>query len=439
MRRSGSALLLSLALGACHRDGAGVVAEAGATPAAADAENAVPKLLLPARCQPSGVGFALDDGHGMDELEIGDAIATPAGFAVDVLHRTSAGRVAAVALLPAGAASMQLHDLGPTLGDASPPRVAPRGADLVAASYVLSTRPDARELGIYTMSAAGEVKATGTIPEPRDDSLAFDLSSTLVVWDETKAGTAPRGVIRVAELSADARPAPARDLSPPESDAEMPRIAATPGGGAMVFWLARKPEAGPAMDAAVSEITGEARAYSWLEVVAVDAHGTPVGATRRLTPLMGHVSAYDVQPLAGARPDVLVVARDDGEAVDGSGGVLLRVRVRADGQDSPLAFATDGLGRGAPAFVDGSPPWLSWVAQTEEARLLALDASGAPVQLPSAEPALDDGRPLAWIEQGRRLLAAMPGDSPAQLRVLSCATGPAAGVGAVGAVGAGAP
>jgi hypothetical protein len=136
------------------------------------------------------------------------------------------------------------------------------------------------------------------------------------------------------------------------------------------------------------------------------------------------VSAYDVVALpgaaAGSRPEVLVAARDDGEAVDGSGGALLRVRVRADGQDPPLAFATDGLGRGAPALVDGSPPWLSWVSATEEGRLLSLDATGAPTQLPGAEPSLDDGRPLAWIEQGRRLLAAMPGDAAAQLRVLSC-------------------
>jgi hypothetical protein len=208
----------------------------------------------------------------------------------------------------------------------------------------------------------------------------------------------------------------------------MPRIASSAAAGALVFWLARKPEAVTESDAsAASEITGEARAYSWLEVVAVDPHGSAVGAARRITSSTGHVSAYDVQPLQAAGTGVLVVARDDGEAVDGSGGALLRVRVRADGQDPPLAFATDGLGRGAPAFVDGSPSWLSWVSPNEEARLLSLDATGAPMQLPSAEPSLDDGRPLAWVEQGRRLLAAMPVDSSAQLRVLSCDAGPGAG------------
>ena len=426
MSARASAVLVGLAVASCagcHRDSgaAGAVAAPLAPPEETESPAQKP-TVLPARCQVNATGFSIDDGKGLDDLEIGDAVATPAGFAVDVVHRTAAGRVAAVAVLSAGAASMQLHDLGPTLGDAPPPRVAPRGADLVAVSYVVSKRSDARELGLYTMTASGEVKATGTIPEPRDDSLAFDLSSTLVVWDETKAGPAPRGVIRGLELAPDAHATVARDVSPPDSDAEMPRVAASPGGGALVFWIARRPEAVTPIDASLAEITGEARANSWLEVVAVDPHGVPVGAVRRLTSLTGYVSAFDIQsmPAAGGRVDVLVVARDDGEAVDGSGGALLRVRVRTDGQDPPLAFATDGLGRGAPAFVDGSPPWLSWVASSEGARLLSLDLTGAPMQLPSIEPALDDGRPLAWIEQGRRLLAAMPGDSATQLRVLSC-------------------
>jgi hypothetical protein len=428
MSRPVGAIVLGLALASCHRDSSSTAPDAGVASAAADADSALPRpTVLAARCHPTsggGGGFALDDGRGMDDLEIGDAVAGAFGFAVDVVHRTAAGRVAAVALLPAGAASMQLHDLGPTLGDAPPPRVASRGADLVAVSYVLSKREGARELGVHVMSAAGEFKPTGTVLESRDDSLAFDVSPTLVVWDEARMAPVPRGVIRVAEIAADGHPGAARDISPPESDAEMPRVT-TIAGMTLVFWLDRKPESAPAVDAsATSEVTGEARANSWLEVIAVDPHGAALGAARRLTALTGHVSAYDVTvaapPGVGSRPEVLVAARDDGEAVDGSGGALLRVRVREGGQDPPLAFANDGLGRGAPEFVDGSPPSLSWVSATEQGRLLSLDSTGAPTQLPSAEPALDDARPLVWIEQGRRLLAATPGDSSAQLQVLSC-------------------
>jgi hypothetical protein len=422
MSRTLAVPLLGLAVVACHRDAPSAQAEAG--PLVASAPTEAPKLaVLPARCQATGVGFAIDDGHRMDDLEIGDSIATPGGgIAVDVLHRTSAGRVAAVALVPAGAVSMQLRDLGPTLGDAPPPRVASRATDLVAVSYSLSRRPESRELAVYTLSPSGDVKATGSLAESRDDSLSFDVSSTLVVWDEARPGPAPTGVIRVAELAADGRPGPARNVSPIESDAEMPRIASS-AGTTLVFWLDRKPEDGSTVDASTaSEVTGEARAYSWLQVAAVDPHGTLTGPPRRLTSQTGHVSSYDIAvlPPAASRAEVLVVARDDGEAVDGSGGALLRVRVRADGQDPALAFATDGLGRGAPAFVDGSPPWLSWVSTGEEARLLSLDGAGAPTQLPSVEPAMNDGRPLAWVEQGHLMLAAMPGDDSAQLRVLSC-------------------
>ncbi len=308
MNRRAGTLALGVALVACHRGSSGSVVDAGvgvgaaAAPAAVagDAESVQPRpTLLPARCQPTTVGFMLDDGPGVDDLEIGDAVVGAGGYAVDVVHRTQAGRVAAVALLSAGAASMQLHDLGPTLGDAPPPRVAPRGVDLVAVSYSLSKRAEARELGIYVVSAAGEVRSTGTVLESRDDSLAFDVSPTLVVWDEARSAPVPRGVIRGAEIGADGHPGPARDVSPPEADAELPRVVSS-AGVTLVFWLDRKPEAASPADAAVvSEVTGEARAFSWLDVLAVDAHGVPVGPTRRLTALSGHVSAYDVTALPG--------------------------------------------------------------------------------------------------------------------------------------------
>ena len=71
-------------------------------------------------------------------------------------------------------------------------------------------------------------------------------------------------------------------------------------------------------------------------MVHVDGQGAAIGPVRRLTSPAGHVSAYDVEardpPAGSATPSILVVARDDGEAVDGSGGALLRVRVTGDGR-----------------------------------------------------------------------------------------------------------
>jgi hypothetical protein len=428
MTLRGLGLLGLVALVACHRNGSDSAApsEAGTRSASAgDAANALQPVVVPARCKPSGAGVALVDAGGTDDLEIGDAVAVGDGWAVGMLHRVGTSRMAAIAFLPAEATGARVVDLAPTLGDAPPPHLAARGPDLLAASYTLSKRADARELALYAVPKGGDPKLVATIPQQRDDSLAFDLAAGLVVWDEASAGASPHGVIRAAELLAGDQIGPAHDVSPAESDAEMPRLAPA-AHGYTVFWLARRPE-GPMSDAAaLAEAVGDVRAYSWLE-----SSGSP---PHRLTSSTGHVSAYDVQPLAGG--DALVVARDDGESVDGSGGALLRIRMRAGGADPPLALPDDGLGRGAPVFVDGPAPWLSWIGPHEAARLLPLDASGTPLGPPSAEPELDDARPLALLQrsgegppattlgmgsQVPRILTATPGDAVAQLRVLACA------------------
>jgi len=412
MRGRGLALFGLLALVACRKDpvASGTSADAGAGTTAASAASSAQPAVVPARCKGAGAGAAVVDAGGADELEIGDAVAVESGWAVGIVHRVAPSRMAAIAFLTADATGLRVVDLAPTLGDAPPPHLAARGPDLLAGFYGLSKRTDVRELALYVVPKAGDPKVVATIPQQRDDSLAFDLAPGLVVWDEASIGPSPRGIIRAAELLPGDQVGPAHDVSPAESDAEMPRLAPA-AQGYTVFWLARRAEA-PAFDAAATaEAVGDVRAYSWLE-----SSGTP---PRRLTSASGHVSAYDVESLAGG--DSLLVARDDGESVDGSGGVLLRVRVHAGSADPPLSLPGDGLGRGAPIFVDGPAPWISWIGPHEAARLLPLDASGAPVGPPSAEPELDDARPLAFLRGSPpRILAAAPGDATAQLRVLAC-------------------
>lgn len=420
MRRAAALVAIALVPAACHRSSAAPEVEASAPVASASASAA--PALLPARCHGGDGGLSLGDG-GLDDLEIGDVSLGVGQVAVGVVHHGAGGRTAAVALLPGDASTLTVRDLGPTLADAPPPRVARRDKDLVAVAYAQLSKSAGRELRVYAILASGDATMLGAVTESHDDSLAYDLAPGLLVWDDATPGSAPRGVIRISELSAEGRPGPAKDASSPTSDAEMPRVQAL-GAGAVVLWVARKAEPPSRPDgAATAEATGEERAPAWLEAVTVDAHGVPTGPTRRLTSATGHVSAYDVAPSSpapGAPPDaVLVAVRDDGEAVDGSGGQLLRVRVRADGQDPPLAYPADGLGRGAPAFVDGSPPWLFWVAPREEIRLLPLDGQGIPVRAPSAEPDLEDGRPLALLPSGI-VLAATPADASAQLRTLVC-------------------
>jgi hypothetical protein len=300
------------------------------------------------------------------------------------------------------------------------------------------------DVAIYTVADGAPVGAPLSVPQRRDDSLALDVAfagpAGLLVWDE--ATPAPRGVVKAAAFTRD-HAAQARDVSPPDSDAELPRVVAE-GSGFAVIWIARHAEPGSALDGAAAEATGEARSYGWLEMLAVDAQGVATAPVRRLTPADGHVSAYDVEATesfaGGAARTLLVVARDDGEAVDGSGGGLLRVRVTGDEVASPVAFATEGLGRGAPSFVSvagspapsvpgaaPSPLALAWVAGAEQVRLLPLDPAGTPTAAPSAEDALDDARALLFMSAPTAasdtisVLVATPSDSATQLRVFACA------------------
>ncbi|MGH7298464.1 MAG: hypothetical protein ACRELB_26220, partial [Polyangiaceae bacterium] len=387
LRRTLPALLVTAA---CHRGGtsASTAAEAGSDAAVMAAPSASPAIVA-SRCHATGDGLSLPSP---EELELGDAQPSSEGWALGIVHRTRAGRVGAVAFIARDASSVHVVDLGPTLGDAPPPRVAARGSDLLVAAYSLPRKSNARELAVSVVSAGGAIRPVASLPQQRDDSFAFDLAPGLVVWDEATVGASPRGVIRIAELAADHAGAP-RDVSPADSDAETPRVVATRDPGrSFVVWIARQPEPVRLVDAAAAdEATGEARVPSWLEGVVVDAAGAPLGGVRKLTSQLGHVSAFDATFLTGEpRPTLLVVARDDGEADDGSGGSLLRVRLREDGIDAPLALPDEGLGRGAPTLIDAPSPWLSWVGPHEELRLLALDAAGAPAAPPSAEPALDD-------------------------------------------------
>jgi hypothetical protein len=426
-RRTAFALALLVPVVACRRgqDASNGAADALSGPAPAETRPGELPAIVASRCRATGGGAPV---ASPEELEVGDAVLFgDTGYAVGMIHRTAAGRMAAVALVDKDVTSARVVDLGVTLGDASPPRLVRRGKELLVAGYALPNKhekSDTRDLALQVIGASGDAKPLASIAQQRDDSLAIELGAGLVAWDEETTGGTPRGVVRVAPLGVD-HAGQARDASSQDSDAEMPRVVAD-GTGYFVLWMARRPEPVGAVDASTTgavEAIGEPRANSWLEMVIVDAAGAPTGPTRRLTSALGHVSAYDVQALSGeGRSTLLVVARDDGEAVDGSGGALLRVRVREDGADPALAFPGDGLGRGAPSFVEGPTSWLAWIGPHEEMRLLPLDAAGVPLAPPSAEALLDDALPLATLPGGDgQMLVAFPGDPSAAFRLVACA------------------
>jgi hypothetical protein len=296
-------------------------------------------------------------------------------------------------------------------------------------------------VAIYTVANGAITGSPLSVPQRRDDSLALDVAfagpAGMLVWDE--ATSAARGIVKGVAFTKD-QAAAGRDVSPPESDAELPRVVPQ-GTRFAVIWIARRPEPASGLDGAAAEAVGEARALGWLEMVSVDAQGVPTGPVRRLTSSAGHVSAYDVEATAGGgAPSILIVARDDGEAVDGSGGALFRVRVVGDNVEPAVALATDGLGRGAPTFVSaaGAEPRsaspsalaLAWVATSEQVRLVPLDAAGAPTGAVSAEDELSDARALLFTSARSsgapptsaplEVLVATPSDAAAQLRVFAC-------------------
>jgi hypothetical protein len=186
-------------------------------------------------------------------------------------------------------------------------------------------------------------------------------------------------------------------------------------------------------------VTAEARAFSWLETVAVDTNGTPAGSVRRLTPTTGHVSAFDVavaqdgtspappergrnqDPASPAEPAVVVVARDDGEAVDGSGGALQRLRVGDDVAEGVVELPTDGLGRGVPSLLGGPSHLLdlTWVDAHERLRYLPLDASGSPAGPSSVEDGLGDSRLVLRLDR-EQVLAERRSPTKADLEIFAC-------------------
>jgi hypothetical protein len=379
----------------------------------------------PARCPKAGASLGLGDATAKDAIEVGGALEYEGGYAVGFASLAGARRRAAVARFGVEASGPGIVvELGPVVDDAPPPLLARRSRDLLAAVFGLApSRADkSRELTVYAVGEHAAV-ALASFDKPADDSLASDMASdgrdAFVVWDEALG--VGRGVVRGALVAQrEPRPEPPHDISPQESDAGDPRVLAD-GAGYTVLWIARSPEGAGSVDA--SEVPGETRVFSWVQGIDLDARGVARGPARDLTPRGGHVSAFDAK-MFGEPGSLVLVARDDGEASDGSGGTLLRVQAHGAGVDAVQTLPVDGVGRGAPFFVDGNPPWLSWVGRDEQVRLLPLDPGGAPNGLASAEETLSEARPLAvWSSPGggAKWLIASPSDPAGPLRAVSCA------------------
>ncbi|MGH7439642.1 MAG: hypothetical protein ACRENE_28460, partial [Polyangiaceae bacterium] len=232
-------VLLSATMG-CRRppppSPSGPQSEADATPD----PRAAPPLVGPSRCRPTEWGARFDDDGGSSDLEVGDAVSVGDAVALSLVRRVGGDRVAAVAFVhPDRDEGVHIVDLGPTLGDAPPPRLASRGAEVVAAVYALpkggthgpaapgDTGGAGRTLLVRAVTAEG-ASTLFSLDEPRDDSLATDVAAAadggVVVWDEATRETQPRGVVRGAAFSGRQRVGASVDVSPKDSDADSPRV-----------------------------------------------------------------------------------------------------------------------------------------------------------------------------------------------------------------------
>ncbi len=441
MRRALAAPVCLLGM-ACHKaapsaaptDGGGLDSGAAAAADAAasgDAEGARACKKVASAALP---GFAQGE-----DLEFGEAVPTSAGALVGLLRSSRGSTFASVARIE-GRAVATVVELGATSGDVPPPQPFLRGTEIFAAGYL---RPQWTEAGaaappraarFLTVLRVGDVaERLVTLTQVSHESPSFDViavtggsTGALLTWDED-APDAHRGLIRIAVFSSDLRSViRTAVVSPETTDAERPGLAARAAGGYWLAWIARKAE--PPRDAG-PELEGpsEERAYRWVELVALDVDGTPVGSARRLTPAAGHVSGFSMETHS-TRLD-LYAAQDD-EPADGAGGEILHVAVESDGRTSVAPIVASGTGRGvAPAVVweqsgpqvnDGGD--LAYVDFADQTRLIPLDRTGSARAAETVEPDLDDVRLLA-VESGGELLVGAPRpDSPANVfRWLACA------------------
>jgi hypothetical protein len=259
--------------------------------------------------------------------------------------------------------------------------------------------------------ANGTVTWGSTIHEQSGESQAFDIAlgekKGIVVWDEDgpTASAIQVSTFDAANLS---NATPPRAISRPSADAESPQLATRDGG----YWLAYIARSGgtPSPEAGyVAEEIG----FRWVEIVMLDANGSPAGVARAATPKDGHVMVFD---LASA-PDggALLVYRSDDTPTGAAGGEVMRVLVHAANIDPPAVLAKEDVGAGVPNVLPG---WIAVLDAADVTRLAPLGRLGELAAPLNAEPDIGAGEPIA--ASGGRLLVARPTGQAVKLAVLDC-------------------
>jgi hypothetical protein len=403
-------------------------------------------------------GEADEDGQELAlpfAVEIGSAVATPAGFAIAGLRSLAGGSGAFIALFDVPSGSGRLVELGRTYGGADPPRLAAREARLIA--VVPDSDASSGRLRLASIAAGASppgVTWGGEVAAGRDQPAEFSVElgegRGIVVWDEYDKKNR-RGVIRVsafdgADTSNVTQP---RTISSEARDAEAPRLARRPGG----FWLAYATRVAPSTRgekptppiktvsaASSAKPPGDAASddgvlrvgQRGIDVLPLDANGSPTVEPRSVTPSRAHVMAFDI----GAAPDgaLLVAWRDDDTAPGVESGSVFMARIAPDGSVTRTVIEDDQGGAGVPSLVvdqrkssraGAHPLWLALASVTDATRLGALGTQGELLDSLSSDPLLSNAEPLA-LRDGRLLLG-RPRGMAIELSAIDCAPGPAPG------------
>jgi len=424
MPRAALPLMLAFLLVACKKSPPPPTPEAVVQPTAA------PKASAPRRCAPAspdppfvlgptdtgrGASAKFDSGEpGRDDIvpfaaEVGDGVAWQGGFAVGAIHESNTSLAISVVTLDADGHNAKIIPLGIAHGDVEPPRLFAEGATLAAG--VLEPDANGRSLRLAKISNAA-VTWGATLHEQGDESQAFDIAlgekKGIAVWDEDGPSSS---IIQVStfDTATLTNATPPRVISRPTADAESPRLTTRAGGGYWLAYVARSAEPFSVDASFVAEEIG----FRWVEVVALDANGSPIGVARAATPKDGHVMVFDLAPA----PDggALVVYRNDDTPTGAAGGEVMRVLVHPAAIDAPSVLTRDEVGAGVPNVLPG---WIAVLDAADVTRLAPLGPLGE-IEAPfNAEPGIGSGEPIA--SNANKLLVARPSGRAVTLLVLGC-------------------
>ena len=356
-------------------------------------------------------------------VDIGEAVATPAGFAVAGLR--GAGQ-AFLALL--GGQGSRRVELGVLHGEAESPALSVVGDRVLVALRSSDAAGFTIKLGSVS-SAGGEVAWGYELSKLGKSVTGLELAvsgprGVLVFQSEDKLGS------RLLLGSFDPSLKEPFAVKPLDvKDAEMPRLVARPGG----YWLSwvrslpepkKAPVAAPSPENDAGPRDPEERellevGLRAVEVAKLDEQGKLLGSARRVGEPRRQMVLYDVALLATG--GLLVATRSDNSSPGAEGGALLLSEVSDDGSVRSEQLEDDELGTGAPTLLVEREsklpgPWLT-VAGPADATRVGL-ARGAKTQLQS-DPALGYAEILA-VSGGQFLTQRARGRSVA-LEVLECA------------------